>query len=244
MFKFFVPAHCPSCAATGSVVLETIIKGGVVELCWHCRSCGRDWPVKPEEQERRRGAARPRTQNTGRSPPTQRRPLNQRSLNATAKLTRTPPTRPRDRFGDLAATLRIEALVYEVPRTFDVRAGVRPCATSPVRGAHLRPCLITRLPFWSGSDQVRSPISRDSKSRSLRGVWVRFPPPAPAFARVSGEGCPPACPPELNERRRESSEVTRRRTFPLTERPSIAPSTRAPRTAGSRVRRSRRRCAR
>ena len=55
MFKFFVPAHCPSCAATGTVVLETIIKGGVVELCWHCRSCGRDWPVKPEEQESRRG---------------------------------------------------------------------------------------------------------------------------------------------------------------------------------------------
>ena len=61
--------------------------------------------------------------------------------------------------------------------------GVRPRAIGAVRCAQFWPCLISRMTFWSGSDHLRPPISQVSKSRSLRGVWVRPPPPAPTILK-------------------------------------------------------------
>ena len=55
-----VPAQCVFCHAPGTVEVGMSIWKGAVARCWHCRTCERDWPLSPDEQEalnRRSGGA-------------------------------------------------------------------------------------------------------------------------------------------------------------------------------------------
>ena len=68
--RFAVPPQCRFCETLGSVGLETTIHGRAVGLTWCCRSCGRDWPVLPQEQVKtgRRGGPADRRRATRAEP--------------------------------------------------------------------------------------------------------------------------------------------------------------------------------
>jgi hypothetical protein len=59
-----VPARCKSCAAAGTVTVETTVSGLSVLLRWCCRKCGHDWPISAREllksRRRSRKAAQPK----------------------------------------------------------------------------------------------------------------------------------------------------------------------------------------
>jgi hypothetical protein len=63
-FLLLVPEHCRKCEKSGSVTVETTLKGGVVALTWCCKSCNADWPVTPADHIERRGGGADRREGS------------------------------------------------------------------------------------------------------------------------------------------------------------------------------------
>jgi hypothetical protein len=51
MMRPSVPHRCVFCHSAGSVVVAMSIWHGALARCWHCRTCERDWPLNPGEQQ-------------------------------------------------------------------------------------------------------------------------------------------------------------------------------------------------
>ena len=51
MMRPSVPHRCVFCHSAGSVVVAMSIWHGALARCWHCRTCERDWPLSPGEQQ-------------------------------------------------------------------------------------------------------------------------------------------------------------------------------------------------